>query len=60
MTMGPRGDDGEMSCPDAETLQRFLEGKLPVDRLDQHLASCALCRAVVQELRAVEPEASEK
>jgi eukaryotic-like serine/threonine-protein kinase len=39
------------ACPDAETLQRWLGGALPADALEDHLAACEACRAVVLALR---------
>src|SRR5262249_27342566 len=57
-----RGLDAAMSCPDAESLLLFAEGRLDeraLARMESHLDTCADCRELaahaVRERRAAEP-----
>jgi hypothetical protein len=55
---------GEMSmCPDRQILSVYLDGELPSpwkEKLENHLASCSLCRKTVEDWKWVSGEMREE
>jgi predicted Ser/Thr protein kinase len=52
-------NEADTLCPDVETLQCFMEQRLPAGRLEPHLETCTVCREIVKELRDADGEPDE-